>query len=42
VSSGIEVRQRFFQIAEARDGQVTRMANYADEDEARAAAGLQA
>jgi ketosteroid isomerase-like protein len=40
VSSGIEVRQRFFQIAEARDGQMTRMANYTDEAEARAAAWL--
>jgi ketosteroid isomerase-like protein len=40
VASGIEIRQRFFQIAEASDGQMTRMANYTDEDEARAAAGL--
>ncbi|HKF81282.1 MAG TPA: hypothetical protein VKB17_10700 [Thermoleophilaceae bacterium] len=36
-SSGIEVRRRFYQIAQASNGRFTRMANYTDEGEAFAA-----
>jgi ketosteroid isomerase-like protein len=39
-SSGIQVRRRFFQIAEARNGRFTHMANYTDEGDAFEAAGL--
>jgi SnoaL-like domain len=39
-TSGIEVRRRFFQVAQASKGFVTRMANYTEEREALEAAGV--
>lgn len=39
-TSGIEVRGRFFQIAHASSGYITRMANYTEEQEVLDAAGV--